>query len=95
MPVSWQIGRCPSAHIRELVRMICGKLGVAFDELVDLVDDRPGKDAAYLLDSTKARRTLGWADSITLEKGIDETIAWVTENLDELKKQSLDYIHKS
>ncbi len=21
MPVSWQIGRCPSAHIRELVRI--------------------------------------------------------------------------
>jgi len=91
----YHLSTAPHVSIRELVTMICGKLGVAFDEVVEVVDDRPGKDAAYLLDSTKARRTLGWADSITLEKGIDETIAWVTENLDELKKQCLDYIHKS
>jgi len=54
----------------------------------------PGKDAAYLLDSTKARTVLGWKDQVTLDQGIGETIAWVEKNLEELKKQPCDYIHK-
>ena len=56
---------------------------------------RPGKDAAYLLDSTKARQTLGWKPMIDFgTQGIDDTIRWVTENLEELKKQPSDYIRK-
>jgi dTDP-glucose 4,6-dehydratase len=80
--------------IGELVGMVCHRLGVDREAVVERVGDRPGKDAAYLLDSNKARRALGWQDSIGLETGIDETLAWVTENLDTLKQQPLDYIHK-
>jgi len=80
--------------IRELVEMICAKLGVNFAEVVDVVDDRPGKDAAYLLDSTRARTTLGWRDRVTLEEGIAETVRWVDEYLDYLKAQPHDYIHQ-
>jgi len=80
--------------IREVVERICKKMGVNFSEVVEVVGDRPGKDAAYLLDSTKARGTLGWKDAISLDQGIDETIAWVEKNLAELKQQPFDYIHK-
>ena len=80
--------------IREVVEKICQKLGVRFEDAVEIVGDRPGKDAAYLLDSTKARQTLGWKPMIDLDQGIDETIRWVTDNLEELKKQPSDYIHK-
>jgi dTDP-glucose 4,6-dehydratase len=80
--------------IRELVERICLKLGVEFDRVVEVVDDRPGKDAAYLLDSAKAREQLGWRDHMSLEAGIDETIAWVSQHLEELKRQPLDYLHK-
>ena len=80
--------------IREVIEMICQRIGVGFDEVVEVVEDRPGKDAAYLLDSTKARRTLGWKDRIDLETGIDETIAWISNNLEDLKTQPDKYIHK-
>lgn len=80
--------------IRELVELICRRLNVAFGDVVEVVGERPGKDSAYLLDSTKARQTLGWRDRIGLEEGIDETIAWVTANLDVLRHQPLEYIHK-
>jgi dTDP-glucose 4,6-dehydratase len=80
--------------IRELVERICARLGVKFDDVVEVVGDRPGKDAAYLLDSTKARTTLGWKDSISLDQGIDETIGWIANNLEELKIQPFDYIHR-
>ena len=80
--------------IRALVQMIAEQMGVSFKDNVEDVGERPGKDAAYLLDSAKARETLGWKDQISLEQGIEETIGWVRDNLDELKKQPSDYIHK-
>jgi dTDP-glucose 4,6-dehydratase len=80
--------------IRALVEMIALQLGVSFAEYVEVTGDRLGKDAAYLLDSTNAREKLGWRDHITLEQGVEETIAWVRDNLEEIKKQPFDYIHK-
>src|SRR5258706_2585985 len=80
--------------IREVVEKICHKLGVKFADAVEIVGDRPGKDAAYLLDSTRARQALGWQPGIDLDQGIDETIRWVADNFEDLKKQPSDYIHK-
>jgi dTDP-glucose 4,6-dehydratase len=80
--------------IRVLVELIAKQLKVDFNKYVDVVGERLGKDAAYLLDSTKARKTLGWQDQISLEQGIEETIAWVRDNLDILKQVPFDYIHK-
>ena len=69
-------------------------MGARFEDSVEMADERPGKDAAYLLDSAKIRKQLGWSDRITLEQGLDETIAWVERFLDDLRTQPLDYIHK-
>ena len=83
-----------NVSIRSLVEMIAKQLNVSFEEHVEVVEERLGKDAAYFLDSTKAREKLGWKDQISLEQGIEETIGWVRDNLDEIRKQPLDYIHK-
>lgn len=80
--------------IRDLVVMICQRMGASFEQCVEVVGDRPGKDAAYLLDSSKCRRELGWSDSVNLEQGIDEVIAWARQWIDEIKKHPLTYIHK-
>ncbi len=80
--------------IRALVEMIAAQLGVSFSDHVEVVGERLGKDAAYLLDSAKAREHLEWQERISLEQGIEETIAWVKDNLDEIKKEPFDYIHK-
>ncbi len=80
--------------IRDLVELICKMMKADFTKLVEIVDERPGKDAAYLLDSSKLRKELGWADRVKLEDGIGETIDWVNGNFEELKKQPLEYIHK-
>lgn len=80
--------------VRELVEMIASQLHLPFNEHVEVAEERLGKDAAYLLDSASAREKLGWQDRITLEQGIEETIGWVRDNLDEIKKQPFDYIHK-
>ncbi len=85
----------PVTHsIRQVVSTVCEKLGARFEDVVEVVGDRPGKDAAYLLDSSKARRELAWTDTIPFQQGVDETIAWVRRHLETLRNQPLDYIHK-
>jgi dTDP-glucose 4,6-dehydratase len=80
--------------VRELVEMICARLKVRFEDCVEVVGERMGKDAAYQLDSGKLRRELGWADRTSLEQGLDDTIAWVRKWLPDLKNQPFDYVHK-
>ncbi len=80
--------------IRKLVEMICAKLGAKFDQSVEIVGERLGKDAAYRLDSGKLRRELAWSDRVSLEDGLDETIAWVDRFFEELKAQPMQYVHK-
>lgn len=80
--------------IRDLVGMICQLMNADFSRVVEIVDDRPGKDAAYTLDSTKVRQTLNWHDTVALEDGIRATITWLDEHLDEIRRQPFDYIHK-
>ena len=80
--------------VRELVEKICIKLGAKFENCVEVVGERLGKDSAYLLDSTKLRTTLGWKDTISLDAGLDDCIAWVKANLEDLKQLPFDYTHK-
>lgn len=81
--------------IRDLVTLICRKMGASFESVVETSEDRKGKDAAYVLDSSKIRNELGWRDLISLENGIDETIEWVNRYFEQLKEQPFNYIHKS
>ena len=81
--------------IREVVEMIAAKIGVSFGEHVQITGDRMGKDAAYRLDSTKARRELKWKDQVSLEEGLDEVIEWVRNQLEVLAHQPWEYIHKA
>jgi dTDP-glucose 4,6-dehydratase len=80
--------------VRNLVHMICERMKARFDDCVEIVSERLGKDAAYRLDSSKLRDRLGWRDQISLEQGLDDTIAWVETFFEDLKAQPLDYIHK-
>lgn len=44
------------------------------------VEDRPGHDRRYLLDSTKIRSQLGWAPQMPFEEGFRATVLWYREN---------------
>jgi len=80
--------------VRELVEMICAKLGADFDASVEMVGERLGKDSAYMLESTKLREALGWKEKISLDQGLDECVAWVRSNLDAMKSMTWNYVHK-
>ncbi|MFJ9532154.1 GDP-mannose 4,6-dehydratase [Herbaspirillum sp. NPDC101396] len=80
--------------VRELVERICRKLNVDFNSCVEVVGERLGKDAAYMLDSSKLRKTLDWDVRIDLDQGLDECIAWVKNNLDAMQSMEWNYVHK-
>jgi dTDP-glucose 4,6-dehydratase len=80
--------------IRELVERICSKLSARFDDHVEVVGERLGKDSAYHLDSTKVRAELGWKDCVGLAQGLDECIAWVRKYFATLKAEPYDYVHR-
>jgi len=49
------------------------------DDLLEFVEDRPGHDVRYSLDSSKIR-DLGWRPMHSFGSGIKETVSWYTEN---------------
>jgi dTDP-glucose 4,6-dehydratase len=51
-------------------------------ELITFVEDRPGHDLRYAIDTTKIRAALGWAPRESLASGLRRTVAWYLENPD-------------
>ena len=48
-------------------------------DLIEFVEDRPGHDIRYSLDSSKARE-LGWKPKHSFKEGLKETVVWNLEN---------------
>ncbi len=92
---SYHIATPRQITIRDLVELICDHMGTKLDAVAEVVGERVGKDAAYQLNSDKVRRELGWTDQVSLEQGIEQTIAWVDANLETLKTLPQSYVHKA
>jgi dTDP-glucose 4,6-dehydratase len=80
--------------IRTLVEMILKRLGKSFEDCVEIAPERPGKDTAYMLDSIKLRTELGWRDTVSLERGVDDVIRWAERFSSDLAKLPAKYSHK-
>ena len=91
---TYHISTTDVISIRELVMEICNRLNVSFDDHVEVVGERLGKDSAYHLDSSKLRTELGWSEKISFNQGLDECIAWVHDHFNLLKSEPYDYLHK-
>lgn len=91
---SYHISTNDKISIRGLVEKICDLTSTSFSDLVNVSDDRLGKDQAYLLDSNKLRNDFSWQDEIGLNEGLTDTLTWVDNNLDLLENLPADYIHK-
>jgi len=61
-----------------IIEKILSFLGKSSD-LIDFVDDRPGHDFRYSLDSSKIR-SLGWKPKTNFEEGIKKTVDWYLKN---------------
>lgn len=81
--------------IRDLVQRICQLMNRPFDEVTEVTEERPGQDAAYVIDSKRARMELGWSPLISLDAGLLETQTWIEENWQEIMKQPHEYQHRT
>ena len=91
---SYHISTNETISIRGLVEKICDLTNTNFTDLVEVSEDRLGKDQAYLLDSSKLRNNFSWQDKINIEQGLKNTLFWIDSNLDNLRLLPADYIHK-
>ena len=91
---TWHLSTKNALSIKNLVSKICDLTNSNFEELVEISDERLGKDQTYLLDSNAIRETFSWQESIDLEEGIIDTIKWVNKNLKTIKMLSWEYQHK-
>jgi dTDP-glucose 4,6-dehydratase len=63
----------------QIVNKILEIMGKSND-LIEFVEDRPGHDQRYSLDSSKIKNELGWSTKINFEDGIRKTIEWYEKN---------------
>jgi dTDP-glucose 4,6-dehydratase len=57
-------------------------------KLMNFVQDRPGHDFRYSLDSKKIHNKLQWKSKHNFEKGLEQTISWYIENKKLYKSRS-------
>ncbi|MDX2227604.1 MAG: GDP-mannose 4,6-dehydratase, partial [Verrucomicrobiae bacterium] len=79
--------------VREVVERVAACCGKSFSSVCTVGEERPGQDAAYVINSQKARTELGWHPVIGLGEGIPQVVRWVEKHWDEIQKSSLEYIH--
>jgi dTDP-glucose 4,6-dehydratase len=77
---TYLIGADGEKNNKDVVELILTQLGQPADAY-DHVNDRPGHDLRYAIDSSKLRRELGWAPSYSdFEAGLADTIRWYQNN---------------
>jgi dTDP-glucose 4,6-dehydratase len=76
----------------EVIHQICSSLetlapnkppGISkYTDLITYVQDRPGHDRRYAVDSGKITKELGWVPQESFESGLNKTIQWYLDNHD-------------
>ena len=75
----------------EIVTKICNKLDEIYKisshkNLIKFVEDRPGHDRRYAIDSSLIKKELNWEASYNFEEALESTIEWYIKNNDWIKK---------
>ena len=89
---SYCIGGNEEKSNKEIVEIICEVLdeivpqNKSYKSLITFVNDRPGHDFRYSINSSKIKKELGWAQEGDLKGKLKETIIWYLNNLDWCQK---------
>ncbi len=97
---TYNIGGSNEITNLNIVNTICKELDLlcpsnkldSYKELITFVEDRPGHDFRYAIDSSKIQNELGWRPKESFQSGIIKTINWYIENEEWWRKiQSKEY----
>ena len=89
---TYNIGASNEIKNIDVVTMICNILDdqifekpsniKSFKDLITFVEDRPGHDTRYAINSSKIQDELGWFPKESFESGIKKTVQWYLDNKD-------------
>lgn len=84
---TYNIGGNNEAKNIDLVKLLCKIIAEETNcpeqdllGLITYVQDRPGHDLRYAIDSTKVREECGWVPQESIETGLRKTVKWYIEN---------------
>ncbi len=84
---TYNIGGLNEKKNIEVVTSICNILDNTiplkdgkYKSLINFVDDRPGHDKRYAIDSSKIKDELNWEPKETFETGLKKTVKWYLDN---------------
>ena len=80
----FNLGTGQEVRIGDLAQKIAHKIGHPVNLLTDTERLRPEKSEVMRLlsDNSLARKDLGWSPTVSLDEGLDKTIAWIWGHLD-------------
>jgi dTDP-glucose 4,6-dehydratase len=87
---TYNVGGSSQERNIDVVREICTILdrmapradGGSHASLITFVEDRPGHDFRYALDTSKIASDLGWSPRESFSSGLERTVAWYLDNQD-------------
>ncbi len=83
---SYNIGSNNELSNNDIVNLICSLAesnledNFQYKSLIKYVDDRPGHDFRYALDTAKIKNELNWKKNIDFKSGLSDTFLWYIEN---------------
>lgn len=78
--------------IRRVVELTAQALGMPFEQLCEMTEDRLGQDSRYWLDSSAIKKDVGWEPQISWEQGLEEMVVWGRKYIDQLRDWPMDYV---
>ena len=63
-----------------LIKIAKQKIKVRKNVKIKFIEDRPGHDFRYALNSNKIEKKLGWKSSTAIKKGLEKTFEWYLNN---------------
>jgi dTDP-glucose 4,6-dehydratase len=75
-----------------IVKKILGLMNKS-EDLIEFVEDRPGHDFRYSMDSQKISKELNWKTKVNFEEGLKKTVDWYLSNKEwwkDIMKNSLN-----
>lgn len=87
----YNIGPPAPTAIRDVAQLCAAAVGVEFDALFEVAEERVGQDSRYWLDSSAALRDFGWRPEVGWVAGLGEVVSWAKANLDVLRDWPTDY----
>ena len=72
--------------IKSLLKIAKTKIIIGKNVRIKYVQDRPGHDFRYALNSNKLKKNLKWKPDVNIDKGLKKTFYWYLDNLSYFKK---------